>query len=145
MKNNMRSLCHYSATSCGQKLQRSILISRLTRLETRRCINTKRDDNSEGSFQLLPTARKAGQNEEAFFQNQVAKVREWWRSSRFDGIKRPYTAEEVVSKRGTLVQSYPSSLMAMKLHNLLQERASQGLPVHTSSWDQSMDTRSYEG
>lgn len=85
------------------------------------------------SFQLLPEAAKAGQAEDALFDEQVQAVSDWWASPRYKDIKRPYSAEDVVSKRGALPQSYPSSLMARKLFNLLEERASKGEPVHTSA------------
>lgn len=83
------------------------------------------------SFQLLSSAEKAGGAEDALFDEQVKAVREWWNSPRFEGIKRPYSAEAVVSKRGSLQQTYPSSIMARKLFNLLNERAKAGKPVHT--------------
>ena len=83
------------------------------------------------SFQLLPETDKAGQAEDALFAQQVKDVGAWWATERYKGIKRPYTAEDVVSKRGSLQQSYPSSIMARKLFNLLNERAAQGQPVHT--------------
>jgi isocitrate lyase len=83
------------------------------------------------SFQLLPEAEKPGDAEDLLFQKQVEDVKQWWASDRYKGIKRPYSAEDVVSKRGTLQQTYPSSLMARKLFNLLNERAAAGLPVHT--------------
>jgi isocitrate lyase len=85
------------------------------------------------SFQLLPEASKAGQAEDALFDEQVQAVRDWWASPRYKGIKRPYSAEDVVSKRGALQQTYPSSLMARKLFNLLEEKAAKGEPVHTSA------------
>jgi len=85
------------------------------------------------SFQLLPEASKAGSAEDALFEEQVQAVKDWWASPRYQGIKRPYSAEDVVSKRGALQQSYPSSLMARKLFNLLEERAAKGEPVHTST------------
>lgn len=84
------------------------------------------------SYQLLSTNDKAGTSEDALFTEQVAQVNEWWASPRYKGIKRPYSAEDVVSKRGTLQQVYPSSLMARKLFNLLEEKAANGEPVHTS-------------
>lgn len=84
------------------------------------------------SFQLLSTADKAGSAEDALFQEQVEAVKEWWSSPRYEGIKRPYSAEDVVGKRGSLQQTYPSSIMARKLFNLLNERAATGDPVHTS-------------
>lgn len=86
------------------------------------------------SFQLLPEASKAGQAEDALFEEQVQAVNDWWASPRYKGIKRPYSAEDVVSKRGALQQSYPSSLMARKLFNLLEEKAAKGEPVHTSAF-----------
>ena len=85
------------------------------------------------SFQLLSTSDKAGTPEDAIFDEQVAQVNDWWASPRYKGIKRPYSAEAVVSKRGTLQQSYPSSLMARKLFNLLEAKAAKGEPVHTSA------------
>jgi isocitrate lyase len=84
------------------------------------------------SYQLLSTVDKAGQAEDALFEQQVEDVKQWWSSPRYQGIKRPYSAEAVVSKRGALQQTYPSSLMARKLFNLLKERAAKGEPVHTS-------------
>ncbi|KAL8780147.1 MAG: hypothetical protein Q9213_006602 [Squamulea squamosa] len=72
---------------------------------------------------------KAAEN--ALFDQQVQDVKHWWATPRFEGIKRSYTAEQVVGKRGSIQQTYPSSLMAMKLFNLLQERAAAGEPVHT--------------
>lgn len=85
------------------------------------------------SFQLQAESNKAGEAEDALFDAQVQQVKEWWASPRYKGIRRPYSAEDVVSKRGALQQSYPSSLMARKLFNLLEERAAEGKPVHTSA------------
>lgn len=82
------------------------------------------------SFQLLQESQKPEVEDEVFLQ-QVRQVQEWWSSPRYNGIKRPYSAEDVVSKRGTLQQVYPSSLMARKLFDLLEKRATAGEPVHT--------------
>lgn len=83
------------------------------------------------SYQLFPTSEKSGSAEDTFFDQQVKDVEQWWASSRYKGVKRPYSAEDVVSKRGTLQQTYPSSLMARKLFHLFRERAAAGKPVHT--------------
>lgn len=83
------------------------------------------------SFQLLKESEKPDAEQEIFDQ-QVQQVKEWWSSPRYKGIKRPYSPEDVVSKRGSLQQVYPSSLMARKLFNLLEERHSEKQPVHTS-------------
>lgn len=82
-------------------------------------------------FQLLPEASKAGTAEDALYEQQIKDVEAWWASPRFEGIKRPYTAADVVSKRGSQLQSYPSSLMARKLFNLVKERLAKGEPIHT--------------
>ncbi|MCJ1233235.1 hypothetical protein MMC14_001190 [Varicellaria rhodocarpa] len=83
------------------------------------------------SYQLLSTSEKQGLSEDALFEQQVQDVKQWWTSPRYRGIKRPYSAEDVVGKRGSLQQTYPSSLMARKLFKLLDERAESGEPVHT--------------
>ena len=86
------------------------------------------------SYQLLSTVDKAGAAEDALFEQQVNAVKEWWATPRFEGIKRPYSAEVVVIKRGALQQSYPSSLMARKLFTLLNEKAEKGEPLHTRTF-----------
>lgn len=83
------------------------------------------------SFQLLAESSKAGEAEDALFEEQVKAVKAWWETPRYKDIKRPYTAEDVVLRRGTLQQTYPSSLLARKLFNIFEERAAKGEPVHT--------------
>ncbi|KAI4100075.1 MAG: hypothetical protein L6R37_005673 [Teloschistes peruensis] len=83
------------------------------------------------AYQLLGLSEKAGPAEDTLFERQVQDVKQWWDAARYRGIKRPYNAEDVVSKRGALQQIYPSSLMAKKLFNLLQKRSAAGEPVHT--------------
>ncbi|KAI8627840.1 isocitrate lyase [Xylariaceae sp. FL1651] len=83
------------------------------------------------SFQLLPEAEKAGAAEDALYESQIKDVKAWWSTPRFAGIKRPYSAADVVSKRGSQMQTYPSSVMARKLFNLIKEREAAGEPIHT--------------
>jgi isocitrate lyase len=85
------------------------------------------------SFQLLPESQKAGAAEDALYDQQIKDVEAWWASPRYEGIKRPYSAADVVSKRGSQLQSYPSSVMARKLFNLIKEREAKGEPIHTST------------
>ncbi|OBT66531.1 hypothetical protein VE03_03667 [Pseudogymnoascus sp. 23342-1-I1] len=82
-------------------------------------------------FQLLPESEKAGAAEDALYDQQIKDVEAWWATPRYDGIKRPYTAADIVSKRGSQLQSYPSSVMARKLFNLIKEREAAGEPIHT--------------
>ena len=71
-------------------------------------------------------------DEDALFDAQVKEVKGWWGQPRWKGVIRPYSAEDIVSKRGTLPQLYPSSHQAKKLWGLLQEKGKKGEPVHTS-------------
>lgn len=52
-------------------------------------------------------------------------------SPRFAQTKRPYTAADVVSKRGTIKIEYPSNVQAKKLWALLSEHAKRGTTSHT--------------
>lgn len=89
--------------------------------------------DSTSEFQLLNTDDKAGVMEDEVYSRRIHGIESWWRTPRFEGIKRPYSAEDVISKSGSLEQSYPSSLMAKKLFKLLQERSAANEPVHTSA------------
>ncbi|KAK6599388.1 hypothetical protein QC760_005395 [Botrytis cinerea] len=86
---------------------------------------------SSDSFQLVPESQKAGAAEDELYEQQIKEVETWWNSPRYEGIKRPYSAADVVSKRGSQQQSYPSSVMARKLFNLIKEREANGKPIHT--------------
>src|ERR1700712_1778021 len=52
------------------------------------------------SFQLLSQESKAGAAEDALYDAQVKEVKKWWASPRYKDIKRPYSAEDVVKRRG---------------------------------------------
>ncbi|KAH0613872.1 uncharacterized protein H6S33_005758 [Morchella sextelata] len=82
---------------------------------------------SSRSLHVAPSPEE----EDAIFEAEVQEVKGWWKTPRFAGIKRPYTAVDIVSKRGMLKQEYPSSTTAKKLFGLLKERAAAGEPVHT--------------
>lgn len=83
------------------------------------------------AFQLLPESEKAAA-EDSVNSQQIKDVEAWWAQPRWAGIKRTHTAEKVASFRGSQTISYPSSLMARKLFNLIQEREAKGEPIHTS-------------
>ncbi|KAG1139294.1 hypothetical protein G6F37_011859 [Rhizopus arrhizus] len=65
------------------------------------------------------------------FQNEVEKVKQWWSSPRFALVKRPYTAESIVSKRGTFPTAYRSDVQAKKLWSILQSNKANGTTSHT--------------
>ncbi|KAF7563041.1 hypothetical protein G7046_g1089 [Stylonectria norvegica] len=60
--------------------------------------------------------------EDEIFQQEVAAVKAWWSESRWRHTKRPFTAEQIVSKRGYLPVNYPSNAQAKKLWTILENR-----------------------
>lgn len=65
------------------------------------------------------------------FQQEVEKVKQWWASPRFALVKRPYTAESIVSKRGTFPTTYRSDAQGKKLWSILQSNKANGTTSHT--------------
>ncbi|KAL1408903.1 isocitrate lyase 1 [Vanrija albida] len=57
------------------------------------------------------------------FQDEVAAFEAFAKQPRFARTVRPYSAADVVSKRGTLPISYPSDVQAKKLYKLLESKA----------------------
>ncbi|KAF5555611.1 Isocitrate lyase [Fusarium phyllophilum] len=60
--------------------------------------------------------------EDELFQKEVEAVKAWWSDSRWRHTKRPFTAEQIVSKRGYLPVDYASNAQAKKLWNILEHR-----------------------
>jgi isocitrate lyase len=60
--------------------------------------------------------------EDQKYLEEVNAVKQWWTDSRWRYTKRPFTAEQIVAKRGTLKIEYPSNTQAKKLWGLLEER-----------------------
>ncbi|KAF5635165.1 Isocitrate lyase [Fusarium sp. NRRL 52700] len=60
--------------------------------------------------------------EDELFQKEVEAVKTWWSDSRWRHTKRPFTAEQIVSKRGYLSVDYASNAQAKKLWNILEHR-----------------------
>ena len=89
-------------------------------------------------------------SERAAFAAEVAQVEQWFKvcifyfsiisyetvlnriqSPRFARVKRPYTAEQVVSKRGTIPIQYPAGILGQKAWKLFDQRFKNGTPSHT--------------
>lgn len=60
--------------------------------------------------------------EDQIYADDVKAVKSWWSDSRWRHTKRPYTAQEVVAKRGNLKIEYPSNALAKKLWRIVEER-----------------------
>ena len=71
--------------------------------------------------------------EDQLYQADVAAVKKWWTDSRWRYTKRPFTAEQIVSKRGNLKIEYPSNAMSKKLWNILEGRFKVGRGGYVTS------------
>ncbi len=60
--------------------------------------------------------------EDAQFKAEVEAVEKWWSESRWRYTTRPFTAEQIVVKRGNLAIEYPSNAQSKKLWNTLEGR-----------------------
>lgn len=60
--------------------------------------------------------------EDELFAQEVEAVKQWWSDSRWRYTRRPFTAEQIVSKRGHLQVQYPSNTQSKKLWNILENR-----------------------
>lgn len=60
--------------------------------------------------------------EEQRYQQEVADIKKWWSDSRWRFTRRPFTAEQISSKRGNVHIEHPSGLMAKKLWNIVEGR-----------------------
>lgn len=61
-------------------------------------------------------------HEEQLFQADVKAVKQWWADSRWRYTKRPFTAEQIVAKRGNLKIEYPSNVQSKKLWQIVEKR-----------------------
>lgn len=67
--------------------------------------------------------------EDELFQKEVEAVKTWWSDSRWRQTKRPFTAEQIVSKRGYLPVDYASNAQAKKLWKILEHRFEVSIPL----------------
>lgn len=73
-----------------------------------------------------PSASAMGllDEEEQRYLLEVEQVKQWWTDSRWRYTRRPFTAEQIVQKRGTLKIEYPSNVQAKKLWKIVEDRFS---------------------
>ncbi|EKM61426.1 uncharacterized protein PHACADRAFT_204595 [Phanerochaete carnosa HHB-10118-sp] len=85
-----------------------------------------------GSLPALPLSPPSPADEDSQFKARVQQTQAFFDQPRFANLKRPYTAEVVTSKQGSLpVLPLSSALLADKLWRLFEERSKEGRPVHT--------------
>ena len=59
-------------------------------------------------------------NEDQKYLEEVQAVKSWWQDSRWRYTKRPFTAEQIVAKRGNLKIEYPSNAQSKKLWGIVE-------------------------
>lgn len=64
----------------------------------------------------------ANDSEEQRYQEEVKELKQWWTDSRWRYTRRPFTAEQIVQKRGNLKIEYPSNAMSKKMWKTVEER-----------------------
>ncbi|KAK1835460.1 isocitrate lyase [Podospora conica] len=60
--------------------------------------------------------------EDAIFAQEVEDIKKWWSDERWRYTKRPFTAEQIASKRGNLKIEYASNAQSKKLWRILEGR-----------------------
>lgn len=60
--------------------------------------------------------------EEQKYLEDVQAVKQWWQDSRWRYTRRPFTAEQIVAKRGNLKIQYPSNEQSKKVWGILEGR-----------------------
>ncbi|KAK4121450.1 isocitrate lyase-like protein [Parathielavia appendiculata] len=60
--------------------------------------------------------------EDELFAREVEEVKRWWSEPRWRYTKRPFTAEQIVNKRGNLKIEYASNAQSKKLWKILEHR-----------------------
>ena len=60
--------------------------------------------------------------EDQRYQDDVKAVKQWWTDSRWRYTRRPFTAEQIVAKRGNLKIDYPSNVQSKKLWQIIESR-----------------------
>ena len=61
------------------------------------------------------------EDEDRKYAEDVQAVKNWWSDSRWRYTKRPFTAEQIVAKRGNLTIDYPSNVQSKKLWRTLEQ------------------------
>lgn len=78
------------------------------------------------SLNPIPNMASTLDVEEQKFQEQVQQIKQWWADSRWRYTKRPFTAEQIASKRGSIMPQYANNEVSKKLWNVLEDRFKQG-------------------
>ena len=77
---------------------------------------------SNNDVVITVTVMASIDQEEQKYWEDVEAVKQWWQDSRWRYTKRPFTAEQIVAKRGNLKIEYASNVQSKKLWGIVEER-----------------------
>lgn len=77
-------------------------------------------DSTPSTVREGPTDTMSFANEDQKYLEEVQAVKAWWQDSRWRYTKRPFTAEQIVAKRGNLKIDYPSNVQSKKLWGIVE-------------------------
>lgn len=72
------------------------------------------------------------EDEDKKYLDDVQAVKAWWTDSRWRHTKRPFSAEQIVAKRGNLKIEYPSNVQSKKLWKILESNFEVCIQVETN-------------
>lgn len=61
------------------------------------------------------------EQEDQQYLDDVKAVKQWWSEPRWRFTKRPFTAEDIVAKRGNIKIQYPSNDMSKKAWKIMEK------------------------
>lgn len=70
---------------------------------------------------MLPQMASIDAEEQAF-QQEVKQIQQWWSDSRWRYTKRPFTPDQIATKRGNLKIQYPGNEQSKKLWRTVEAR-----------------------
>jgi isocitrate lyase len=104
----------------------------ITVLGTRNALTIRAFGERTMASSALPLDPVSIDEETKIFEQRCSDMQEFFMRPRFAGIKRPYTASDVVSKQGSFPPvPLPGSLLSDKLFALFSRASKEGKPVHT--------------
>jgi isocitrate lyase len=102
----------------------------------RQYMDTFKEDGTRitENLDFIPTRQTeiSAEDEMESFEKEVLEAKKWFRSPRFRGITRLYSARQVAQQRGTIENDYPIARKASEeFYNLLRELFSKGEQITT--------------
>jgi len=97
------------------------MLVKLSRRTVAHPLATRRISQHTPATAAAMAGKGLGDMEQKCLQDQAESIETWWADTRWNGIKRNYTAAEVAVLRGTITPEYDSNDAAKKAYTLFRE------------------------